>query len=151
MNRNFVGLAAAVLTGLFVVSTSAAPAAARNGGGGGGNGGGGHSANSGGGGGGRSMSGSGGGGRSFSGGSGRSFSGPHRPVPGLIKPAFEERPSGEDRARILKQFHARAGAERGDIRTICVTGSPHWQTARLPRQPCPLRPGFEAGCRPRTY
>jgi hypothetical protein len=72
MDKRFVGLAAAVLTGLFVVSSSVEPAAARSGGGGHG-GGGGHSA--GGGGGGHSYSGGGGGGRSFSGGGGRSFSG----------------------------------------------------------------------------
>jgi hypothetical protein len=72
MNKKLVGLSAAALTGLFVVSTSMAPAAARNGGGGGGHGGGGGQSFSGGGGG-------GGGGRSFSGGGGRSFSGSSGP------------------------------------------------------------------------
>lgn len=61
MSKKAIGLAAAALTGLFVVSTSVAPAlAAHGGGGGGGHGGGGHSFSGGGGhspGGGRSVSG----------------------------------------------------------------------------------------------
>lgn len=62
--KKMIGLTAAVLSSLFVISTGVEPALARDGGGGGGHGGGG--------GGGHSFS--GGGGHSFSGGSGRSTS-----------------------------------------------------------------------------
>ena len=65
-NKKLIGLAAAVMSGLFVVSTGVEPALARSGGGGGG--GGGHSY-------------SGGGGGHSSGGGGHSYSGQSSSVP----------------------------------------------------------------------